>query len=123
MIARNRLPEDAATWTSVVIDFPRLENDKAESCPLSEDHIFGYVQVEAADLDEADRTRFRFLRSALVKDQRFWLWQYQESDGAFAYVWVQAGAKGETFLGLNDANGLSPEQFVLAAYYNEIYWS
>jgi hypothetical protein len=39
------------------------------------------------------------------------------------YVWVKADAEGNTLLGLNYTFGLTPEQFVLAAYYDEVDWS
>jgi hypothetical protein len=123
MIERDQLPEDAADWTGVVVDFPRLEDDNARSCPLNENDVFEFVRVESADLENADRGRFRFLRTARVREERFWLWEYLESDAVLTYVLVQADATGNTTLGLNEPNGHSPEQFILASYYDEVYWS
>jgi hypothetical protein len=123
MIERDQLPEDAADWTGIVVDFPRLDDDSPQSCPLNESDVFDYVRVESADVDDADHGRFRFRRTALVRDQRFWLWEYMESDGVLDYVLVQADATGNTILGLSGTNGLSPEQYILASYYDEVYWS
>jgi hypothetical protein len=123
MIERHELPEDAADWTGVVVDFPRLRDDTATSCPLSEHDVFDHVRVESADLENADKSRFRFVRTAQVKDRRFWLWEYVERDAVVTYVWVQASVAGDTLLCLNEANGLNAEQFILAAFYREVYWS
>lgn len=123
MFARDKLPDDAADWNRIAVDFPRLKVDSARSCPLKEDDIFEYIKCEAADLEKSERSRFRFLRTARVKTQRFWLWEYIESDGVPSYVLVRAADKGNTELGLNEMNGLSPEQFILASYYDEVYWS
>jgi hypothetical protein len=123
LIDRDRLPEDAADWSNVIIEFPRLRDNSAGSCPRKERDIFQYVSTESADLEKSDRKRFRFLRTARVKTQRFWLWEYVERDGVRNFVLIQTDAKGNTRLSINEANGLSPEQFILAAYYDEIYWS
>jgi hypothetical protein len=58
-----------------------------------------------------------------MDDRRFWLWEYLESDGILTCVLVQADTAGNTLLGLNETNGLSPEQFILASYYDEVCWS
>jgi hypothetical protein len=123
LIDRDRLPEDAADWNDVIIEFPRLRNNSAESCPRKEREIFEYVCTESADLEKSDRKRFRFLRTARIKAQRCWLWEYVERDGVRNYVLIQADAKRNIRLSINEANGLSPEQFILAAYYDEVYWS
>jgi hypothetical protein len=123
VIERDQLPDDAADWTGVVVDFPRLDKDSPQSCPLNERHVFEYVRLEAGDLDKADRGRFQFRRTARVKGQHFWLWEYTESDDVRTYVLVQADATGNTIIGLTETNGLNPEQFILASYYDEVYWS
>jgi len=118
MIPRKNLPEDAANWTSVSITFPRLKQDSADSCPESEDHIFDYVRLESADTALSERARFRFVRTARVADIAYWLWEYTEG-----YVVFRQNADGSTILGLSEPNGLSHEQYLLADYYDEIYWS
>jgi hypothetical protein len=123
MIDLEQLPEDAANWAGVVVDFSRLPDDSAGSCPLSEKHVFDYVRTESADLENADKKRFLFVRTALVRQQRFWLWEYLERDGEVTYVWVQQHADGGTVLSLNSAFGLNREQFLLAAYYDKVDWS
>ena len=122
-IDRDKLPTDAADWHDVSVELPRLRDNSAGSCPQKEQDIFEYVRTESADLEKSDRKRFRFLRTARVKTQRFWLWEYVERDGVRNFVLIQADPKRNTRLSINEANRLSPEQFILAAYYDEVYWS
>jgi hypothetical protein len=123
MIERHELPADPADWTGVDVKLPRLSDDSAKSCPLKLSDIWGYVKTEAGDLDRSDRRRFKFLRTAKIKSKRFWIWEYVESDGEIAYVLVRQEAGGGTELGLTSTMGLTPEQYILAAYYNEVDWS
>jgi hypothetical protein len=81
------------------------------------------VKAEAGDLDRSDRRRFKFLRTAKIKSKRFWIWEYAESDGEIAYVLVRQEAGGDAELGLTSTMGLNPEQYMLAAYYDEVDWS
>ena len=105
------------------MSFPRLANDSPRSCPDTEDEIFDYVQTESADTDAAERERLRFVRTARVADADFWLWEYTESDGELCYVTFQRHPDGSSMLGLASPNGLSHEQYLLAEYYDEVYWS
>ncbi len=123
MIPREQLPEDAADWTEVDVTFERLIPDTAESCPQSEDEIFDYVRMESADTESSSRSRLKFLRTAAVGDSRYWMWEYQESDGQRVYVLFQEDFDGSSILGLAEPNGLSQEQYLLADYYDEVYWS
>jgi len=123
MIERDKLPADAADWTKVVVKFPRLSPDSAKSCPIGLRHIWDYLKTESGDTDQADRKRFQFLRTAKIRDQRMWIWRYIESNGEATYVLVQQYADGGTMLGVTSTKGLSPEQYMLAAYYEEVDWS
>ena len=122
MIARDKLPEDAADWADIAIALPRLTRDAPGSCPCSPDEIFAYVQKESADLEDADRSRLVFVRTALVADAQYWLWSYTEADGENLFVTCRLDSDGTT-VGLASPNGLGPEQFILAEYYDEVHWS
>jgi len=89
---------------------------------VSADHIFDYLNLESADYQTADRFRFRFARTAKIKDRRYWLWEYTESNGEKVYVYVESKWP-RTILSLRSANGLSPEQFLLADFYDKLDWS
>jgi hypothetical protein len=122
VIAREKLPDDAADWADVTVAFPRLTRDAPSSCPCSSEEVFAYVQKESADLENADPSRLVFVRTALVADAQYWLWSYAEADGEDLFVTCRVDSDGAT-LGLASPNGLSPEQFILAEYYDEVYWS
>ena len=123
MISRQQLPEDASNWTSVSVSFPRLTEDTADSCPTPEDEVFDYVRMEAADAEKAKRNRLRFVRTACVGDVKYWLWEYVEADGQLCYVVCRKRRSGTPDFNLSEPNGLSHEQYLLADYYGEIYWS
>lgn len=122
MIPRAELPEDASEWQSVRVDFKRLTADTPASCPTSEDEVFEYVQAESGDSAGADRARLQFIRTAEVAEAKYWMWGYREDDGQLIYVVLRSNPDGSGVLGLSEPNGLSPEQYLLADYYEEIYW-
>jgi hypothetical protein len=123
LIPRDQLPDDAAEWSSVAVSLPLLSDDSPNHCPCATDDIFEYVQRESGDLDNAERQRLEFVRTAQVADAQYWLWTYTESDCEQAFVTCRLTANGDTYVGLASPNGLSPDQFILADYYEEVYWS
>ncbi|MDP1614566.1 MAG: hypothetical protein Q8L68_02095 [Methylococcales bacterium] len=120
---RNELPEDAADWVSVNIDLQRLCPDSNETCPLSFEQLFGFIKIESSDTDSASRNRFSFIRTAMINSKKYWLWTYTESDGSECFVLVQQDEKGSLMTSLTNSNGLSAEQYILADYFDEVYWS
>ncbi len=122
MIARKDLPEDAADWTNVSVDFERLEPDDASACPCPMEEIMEYIRDESADLDDAREEQVQFLRTARIGKAKYWIWRYTESDGEVCYLTVSDAPDGTGSMGLSEANGLSPEQYMLADYFDEIYW-
>lgn len=121
--SRSSLPEDAAEWTSVSVSFPRLKDDSASSCPETVEEIMAYVRTESGDTNNAEQNRLSFLRTAQIAKCKYWLWRYQEYDGAECFVVFRLKPDGSTSLGLSETNGLSPEQYLLAEQYDKIYWS
>jgi hypothetical protein len=123
MIRREDLPEDAADWKSVTVAFDRLEPDREDTCPEDRDEIREYAGMESADTDPAEDAALKFLRTARVGDASYWLWAYTESEGTVCFVAFRKNDDGSTCLGLAEPNGLSAEQYLLADYYGEVYWS
>jgi hypothetical protein len=123
LIRREDLPRDAADWTTVSVSSDRLEADTEDSCPVSRSEIMRYVRMESADTDSASDESLRFVRTAHVYEASYWLWSYTESDGTKCFVAFRRNPDGRTILGLSESNGLSAEQYLLADYYNEVYWS
>lgn len=122
MFNRDELPDDAADWRSIEVQLEDLP-EGLDSCPYPLDDVFDYIIQESGDGDLASRDRLVFLRAAKLKDSRAWIWSYCELDGSSCYVHCSQGANGGTSLGIAESNGLSPAQFMLAEYYDEVYWS
>ena len=120
---RNELPEDAADWVKLDVKLPYLSCDAPESCPIPTAQVFDYVIKESADTSGSSRDRMIFARTALVENNRYWLWRYVESDGMECFVVVRVNRDGHVKIGLSGSNGLSPEQYLLADHFDEIYWS
>ena len=122
LIPRDQLPYDAKDWNNVEIDFTYLPENTEKSCPMSRDEVTEYVRMESADTDKASEESLIFFRTAIVEKDFCWLWKYTESDGQLCYVtyWIRSNLRIE--IGLSDNNGLSPEQYILAEYYDEVYW-
>ncbi len=123
MIRRENLPEDAAEWKSIDVPLPKLANDSPLGCPSTEEEIFEYVQIESADTGRAQRDRLIFLRTAQLGGAKIWLWSYLETDGQQEFVTCICHTGGDVVLSLSSPNGLSEEQYMLAEYYGEVYWS
>jgi hypothetical protein len=58
-----------------------------------------------------------------VRETQYWIWTYTESDGEETFVTVGLKDNGSTRLGIASPNGLTPDQFLMADYYEEVYWS
>lgn len=84
--------------------------------------MFEYVQAESGDSAAADRVRLKFIRTAAVAEAKYWMWSYGEDDGRLIYIVFRSNPDGTGVLGLSEPNGLSPEQYLLADYHDEIYW-
>jgi hypothetical protein len=121
MIARRDLPDDPMEWKNLDVSFPRLSPDTEASSPQSRAEIFDYVCRESADLDKAKEERLKFLRTAKIGSSKYWLWSYEEEGGTLCFVALQK-RWFKTILGLSSADGLSPELYLLADYYEMIYW-
>jgi hypothetical protein len=109
-------PETNDELKATVVSFPRLQPDTQSACPVSDDEIQQYLRHEDADGESVARRELRFIRTALVEETKYWIWDYQESDGEQCYVTVAERA-GKTMLGMNgNWDALSPEQFILGDY-------
>lgn len=118
VLSAEEVPEDNAELASVDVDFARLPDDSAASCPVPISEVLRYLADEVpAALSEADLT---FRRTAVVEGTRYWVWSFTEPDGgSAAYVTVSMSPAGATTLGYeDDYYGLSPEQYVLGDYHN-----
>ena len=82
------------------------------------DDIQDYLRLEDADADSVEWRELNFIRTALVADTRYWIWDYRESDGAHCYVTVSCNSEGQLCVGMDgNWHGLTPEQFILGDFH------
>ncbi len=119
MIPFKDMPEANEDLANVIIEFPLLEPNTPESSPVSLYDVVEYLRMESPDGDDIDGGQLRFVRTARVEEQRYWIWAFQESDGSSCYVTVSEFADGATCVGysVNDYD-LTPEQFILGDYHD-----
>jgi len=112
------MPEDNAELANVVIEFPLLQPNTAESCPIPIADVVDYLRLESPDGETVHPGQLRFLRTAQVADQRYWIWAFQESDDSACYATVSVSPDGSTCTGYDENYyGLTPEQFMLGDYH------
>ena len=119
MIPYEEMPDDNAKLVDLMIDFPALQPNTAESCPVPLSDIIDYLRDESPDGETIQATQLYFLRTAQVAEKRYWIWSFQESDGSACYVTAAVSPDGSTSIGYEENYyGLSPEQFILGDYHN-----
>jgi hypothetical protein len=114
------MPEDNADLGTLLVEFPRLDPDTASSCPVLLEELLDYLSDEVPGGERLRPDDLRFLRTAQVADQRYWIWSFSEPDGGdLAYATVALGPGGTQTVGYEtDYYGLTPEQFMLGDYHN-----
>ena len=118
MIPYEEMPNDNAKLVDLIIDFPVLQPNTAESCPIVLADIVDYLRAESPDGEMIQAAQLYFLRTAQVVEKRYWIWSFQESDGSACYVTATVASDGSASIGYEENHyGLSPEQFILGDYH------
>jgi hypothetical protein len=119
MIPFDNMPEDNARLAHISIDFPLLQLNTSESCPVPLSDVVEYLRLELPDGDTINARRLKFLRTAQVAEQRYWIWAFQEADGTHCYITVATTPEGSSCIGYEENYyKLTPEQFMLGDYHN-----
>jgi len=92
----------------------RLEPDSPEGCPYDAEQVWAYTRMESADGEASRRESLRFVRTAEIHGDRFWLWEFTEADGCLCYVYAQKRPSGRSLLALVGRAGSTPEEFLAA---------
>jgi hypothetical protein len=112
------MPDDNADLAAVTVDFDRLSDDTATSCPVSVDELLEYLAMEVPDGGSLEESNLTFLRTADVEGTQYWIWSFAEPEGDRAYATVSVSPDRSTTVGYDaDYYGLSPEQFILGDYH------
>jgi hypothetical protein len=120
---REELPEDFYELKNVPVELPHLPDDTAASCPASMAGILEYLDYEApggehSGSEEVIPFQLEFVRTALVEGTRYWIWRFTDSDARESYVTVAIDPTGRQITGYDESFGFTPEQFILADYYD-----
>jgi hypothetical protein len=116
MVSVDEMPDDNAHLASVDVEFPRLEGDSLEGCPVPLGDLLSYLAIEVPDGESLAAEDLTFLRTALVDQTR--IWSFDEPDGDPAFATVSAAPEVVTVGYETDYYGLTPEQFILGDYHN-----
>ena len=108
---------------NVTVSLPRLSPDSPATCPVPMKDILEYLGYEApggehSGSSEVIELRPDFVRTALVEKTKYWIWKFTDADGRESYVTVAVDAHGEEVIGYDESFGFTPEQFILADYYD-----
>jgi hypothetical protein len=73
---------------------------------------------EHSGSDEVVEFQLEFLRTALVEASRYWIWRFTDADGTECYATVQLRPDHKAVTGYDESFGFTPEQFIIADYYD-----
>ncbi len=90
MLTYDEMPEDNAELAKIDIEFPYQRNNGPKSCPNSMEEILEYLSIECPNGDRIKEQDLEFLRTAKVKNARYWIWKFSDPDGAECYVTVSS---------------------------------
>jgi hypothetical protein len=111
------IPDEYEDIAKLQVKFPSLDPDSPHTCPVAWDDIIEYLAMEIPD-DSIKPSDLRFVRTAQVGSDQYWLWSFVDTYGDNAYLLVSLDQDGITSVGYEAARGLSPEQYMLVNYYS-----
>lgn len=104
-------PDDLLAY-NIVLDTPDDASEAA--CPVTPEERLDYVKMEMS-IEKVKRMTFK--RAAQLGDSVYWIWKYFDEDNAPCYFAVEKGADGSLLFMTDDTDGLSPEQYLVAAHF------
>lgn len=96
------------------VEFPKSDDTLANQPEVLE-RIGEYLAVESADCEFIE-ANLKYIRSAIIEDTHYWIWEYYESDNNKCYVTVSMSPT-QNILGMRDAWEFSPEQYIYGDYH------
>jgi len=111
---------DKVRGTHILLPF--ADEDTEASCPVSIKEILEYLDYEAPGGKFAGGVttidfELKFLRMAVVKNTKYWIWSFLDENDTECYVTVLLGPDGKPCIGYSETLGLTPEQSIMAAYW------
>jgi hypothetical protein len=123
MINREDFPEKFEDLHNVNISLPFAEGESESTCPVSMKNIHEYLGWEAPGGkniggEMMNDFELKFLRTALVNETKYWIWSFLDENDAECYVTIALYDNGPTFTGYDETFGLTPEQYIVADYFD-----
>ncbi len=103
----------AHAHASVRFSLPFLPDNSADSCPVTPGELVRYVRAHAEG-GEVDPRQIAFVRTAQVRDCRYWMWRYQV-EGVPSYALVMEDGD-RAWLSNRRSDDRSPEEVLVADY-------
>ena len=113
-ITESDLPANTEEFVGLSVDFPSLSEAETQRYRTFEREVVNYVRLEGELIKQRN---LRFLRSALLNNWKYWIWEFMTPDGDRCYATVSERGGGELDSLYDDSRGLSPEQFLVAVYF------
>lgn len=115
MLDPTDLPKEIEGLSDLELALPYLDENSAESCPVSPDELLAYLRMESADLDDVTLQQLTFARTVLVNNHKYWIWRFVESDGEECYASVAVSPQGVATLSYaSNHASLNPQQWAVA---------
>lgn len=109
------IPAENAGLAHLEVDFLSLPDDQTRRFREFEDDLIDYLRLEGETIS---RRHLRFLRSALLNDSKYWIWEFKTPEDDKCYATVCIDGKSVICYGYDqDWDGLTPEQFLVADYF------
>jgi hypothetical protein len=115
MIPIEDMPDCRADLAKFDVQFPELDKLETARHPSFVDALVDYLVLEGEDVFEEDLS---FLRSALVEATKFWIWEFVDNADERHFATVSEAPDGQQTHGYDRAEGLTPEQAILATYHD-----
>lgn len=102
----DEVPRDWIEFRRANIVLPTLDENTAESCPVSAERLLQYLQESS---DDGLRQEPLLVRTAFLFGFKYWLWRLPDTN---EYLIVEQHGRTVT-TSTEEGEGLTPEQFLL----------
>lgn len=125
MIKREDFPAKFEDLNKTSVSLPYAEGESESTCPVPKKDIIEYLDWEAPGGKNAGGEmvidfELKFLRTALVNETKYWIWSFLDENDTKCYATVALYENGPTCTGYGESFGLTPEQFIIADYFEMI---
>ena len=104
---------DTLDLVGLEVHFPRLPA-AISACPLTQEELSGFLEAEISQ--NGPITRLRFVRTALVFGERYWVWEgIEPASGCRGYATVSVGTSIEIGFDVNWED-LTLDQFIVGVH-------